>query len=307
MSTAPEPRPLAERMRPATLEDMSPFPEAWKSKFVTNWPSCAGAIGKLDPAGDDVHLWVCELNDINDWDRIAAETNLLSKAERQRLARFKDTTAWQLGLLSQVMRRHVLAAYLPSYSPAAWRFATNGHGKPHITAPPAGTGWQFNLSHTHERIVLGISRQHVLGVDTETPTRQTDWLEIARRFFHPDEFRYMATLDAAQQQHWFFQAWTLKEAYLKACGVGLAGGLDRLQIREIALQAIDYTMADEGTPWWLGLIDWRQDRPIAVCCQTQPNALRLYRLRPFADVTLCGHSLRCRSTPPDFFQLEQPG
>jgi 4'-phosphopantetheinyl transferase len=33
-----------------------------------------------------------------------------------------------------------------------------------------------------------------------------------------------------QQKQVFFQAWTSKEAYLKAIGEGLAGGLDKIEI-----------------------------------------------------------------------------
>ena len=65
-----------------------------------------------------------------------------------------------------------------------------------------------------------------MGVDVETGhARATQ--DIAERFFTPAEVRWLAE-DSAPR---FRLLWVLKEAYLKAVGVGITGGLDSLDCR----------------------------------------------------------------------------
>jgi 4'-phosphopantetheinyl transferase len=52
-------------------------------------------------------------------------------------------------------------------------------------------------------------------------------LALARRFYHPAETAYIAGLADDQQRQAFFRLWTLKEAFFKALGTGLATGLQR--------------------------------------------------------------------------------
>ena len=47
-------------------------------------------------------------------------------------------------------------------------------------------------------------------------------LELARRFFAPAEAERLAELPPEEQRAAFFELWTLKEAFIKALGVGMA-------------------------------------------------------------------------------------
>lgn len=79
---------------------------------------------------------------------------------------------------------------------------------------------QFNLSHSHDRAFLALSRDPALleglGVDVEWTERQIDVVGIGRRFFGPDEHRWVE-----RDRDRFFHVWTRKEAVLKSNGVGL--------------------------------------------------------------------------------------
>ena len=50
------------------------------------------------------------------------------------------------------------------------------------------------------------------------------------RFFSPREHAGFSALPADQRPVAFFRLWTRKEAWLKATGEGLAGGLDRVEV-----------------------------------------------------------------------------
>ena len=60
-----------------------------------------------------------------------------------------------------------------------------------------------------------------VGVDVEHIGRHLTH-DIAGRFFAPNEVTDLRTLPEDDQQRVFFDYWTLKEAYIKARGFGLA-------------------------------------------------------------------------------------
>ena len=53
-------------------------------------------------------------------------------------------------------------------------------------------------------------------------------LAVAERYFSAAEAAQLRALTSDAQPRRFLQLWTLKEAYLKAIGTGLAGGLGRM-------------------------------------------------------------------------------
>ena len=71
-----------------------------------------------------------------------------------------------------------------------------------------------------------MARGHRVGVDVEAVTRAV-LEDIPERHFAPDEVRDLRALPAAEQPRVFFDYWTLKEAYIKARGLGLALPLDQ--------------------------------------------------------------------------------
>lgn len=90
-------------------------------------------------------------------------------------------------------------------------------------------GWKHhNLSHSHGMAVIALS-DRMVGTDIEPVrtgntgnTRNTRNIKIAKRFFCPEETEYV--LKAGDEG--FFRIWTLKEAFMKATGRGMALGLD---------------------------------------------------------------------------------
>ncbi len=78
--------------------------------------------------------------------------------------------------------------------------------------------------------MLAVARGASLGIDVEIYDKNVP-LAVARRFFSPVEAGALAALPADAQPRRFLRLWTLKEAYLKAIGTGLAGGLGGMTFR----------------------------------------------------------------------------
>ena len=101
--------------------------------------------------------------------------------------------------------------------PRDWSFGAGEHGRPFI-AGPVQPDLDFNLTHTEGMIVCLVASIPGAGVDVEFLPRRNDTAGVARHFFAPQE--------QAGLPERFFDYWTLKEAYIKARGKGLALPLD---------------------------------------------------------------------------------
>ncbi len=96
------------------------------------------------------------------------------------------------------------------------RMGHNAHGKPYLRDDPE---WQFNLSHSkhHLAIVCGHT-PHSLGIDIESYPR-TIRPAVVEASLSAVEFAHYQ--QAAEPLRYWLQVWTLKEALLKAAGVGI--------------------------------------------------------------------------------------
>jgi phosphopantetheinyl transferase len=102
------------------------------------------------------------------------------------------------------------------------RYESTEHGKPVCVGGPP-----FSLSHCQDWVVCALASSGDIGVDLQFPTAHTHVDEIAARCFGSTESAWVRAGDRSR----FFMLWTLKEAYLKAIGLGVPGGLASVQCR----------------------------------------------------------------------------
>lgn len=175
---------------------------------------------------NEIHLWYAHDEEICDSNLLAQYQNFLSNEERMQQKRFYFARDRHQYLITRALLRSVLSLYVSSISPEAWQFKKNSYSKPYIENFPLPFAINFNLSHTEKMIVLAITPDRDIGVDVEFLLRRSITLDIAKRYFSEVEFQDLSALPIEQQKKRFFDLWTLKEAYIKACGMGLAIPLD---------------------------------------------------------------------------------
>jgi 4'-phosphopantetheinyl transferase len=90
------------------------------------------------------------------------------------------------------------------------------HGKPVIDGAPP-----FSLSHSHDVAVLAISNGGNVGVDVEARRPRARLDRLAARVLSERELAQWSSASPEHQLDAFLRAWTAKEAYLKALGLGL--------------------------------------------------------------------------------------
>jgi 4'-phosphopantetheinyl transferase len=176
---------------------------------------------------DAVHVWLAFESLLDDPATAERFTASMSDDERSRERRLVVDPARRLHLLARGVQREVLSSYLPGTSARELQFTSGATGRPTLAPPFDASGLDFNLAHTPGLVALAITRGASVGIDVEIHDKKVP-LEVARRYFSPVEVEALEALPALARPRRFLRLWTLKEAYLKATGTGLAGGLDSM-------------------------------------------------------------------------------
>ncbi|HEY8941503.1 MAG TPA: 4'-phosphopantetheinyl transferase superfamily protein [Cellvibrio sp.] len=167
-----------------------------------------------------VHLW---LLDVRQFSNPLAEQALLLMSDDERERAQKFIRGKEEYIASRWLLRKVLGQYLQQ-APASLVFNRSEKGKPYIANNPL----KFNLSHSGHWALLALAQEMELGVDIEQVRNSRDLLGIAENYYHPDEYAQLRQRHGDEQLRFFYQLWTLKEALLKAMGVGISAGLENL-------------------------------------------------------------------------------
>jgi 4'-phosphopantetheinyl transferase len=182
---------------------------------------------------------------------------LLTPEERAQHLRFMQEKDRCQYLLGKVLVRTVLSRYLLG-APDAWRFTPNRFGKPVLANSPCEPAPRFNLAHTDGLVACVVARDFDVGIDVENVGRSAN-LDIARRYFALAEVAILEQAPESERQRLFFVFWTLKEAYVKARGMGLslpleqfAFGLENLQSPTITFEP---AMREDPAQWQFYLPD----------------------------------------------------
>ncbi len=89
---------------------------------------------------------------------------------------------------------------------------------------------RFNVSHSHGMGMIAITRGREVGCDIERIDPSFADENIPERFFSPYEVKALRALPARDQCEAFFRCWTRKEAFIKACGMGMSLALDSFDV-----------------------------------------------------------------------------
>lgn len=205
------------------------------SKLELQFASPAGA--EL-PAGEhtptQVHIWLLDSSELGDA-QIEHYWQWLTPDERERARSFNRKRSEFI--LTRALVRLCLAHYSRT-PPQQLVFAKHPEGKPFLVDSPL----QFNLSHSGTLIALAVGK-FALGVDIET-VNERNYMAIAERYFHSDELALLQAQTGAPQRELFFSLWTLKEAFFKALGSGIATGLHNINLQPQP-EKIQFTIAPE--------------------------------------------------------------
>ena len=171
----------------------------------------------------EVHVWRIDLDQAGEH----GLRTVLAPDELARAARFHFEHDRTRFVVARAALRHILADYV-GMLPSDIAFVYGEHGKPALSPPRADI--RFNLSHSHGIGLCAVTRGCEVGVDVERVRPLDDLENLAERLFSQREREALQRLAGPQKLNGFFNAWTRKEAFIKALGKGFSHPLDRFDV-----------------------------------------------------------------------------
>ena len=172
-----------------------------------------------------IHLWFADFTGFDL--RLVYEecAEWLNAEETDRMHRYQSLCQREHFVLGRILLKLILSNYVDC-APSEFSFNTDKHGKLFLSNQ---SSLFFNLSHSHERLVVAVSRFRDLGVDIELIDEKRATIKIAKRYFSSSEFQDLYNLPRSLRVKRFYELWTLKESVLKAYGVGLSEHLSKIK------------------------------------------------------------------------------
>lgn len=180
------------------------------------------SFNSLQPS--EVLLYLLYLPDFAS--EISNYTAILSEDEKVRMMRFQTRTLQVNFALTRGLLRSILAQHTQQ-RPQELALGYFSQGKPFIQ----NSSLHFNLAHSGDYCLIGISKEDMIGVDIErSHFSGKAYYDIAKRFFTPREYTALLHTPISQSEALFYHMWTQKESFLKAIGAGLSFGLDQFEV-----------------------------------------------------------------------------
>jgi 4'-phosphopantetheinyl transferase len=173
---------------------------------------------------EEVHIWSAGLH--RSREEVQTLAAQLPAEEQERAKRYRAPLAHTQFVVARWTLRTLLGRYL-DLAPAEVPLTNGLRGKP---ALPANLGLSFNVSHSHGLALFAFASKSEVGVDVEQVRSVADDLGLAQRYFCPQEVAVLQALALQQRQETFFHIWTRKEAFLKAIGLGISYGVERVEV-----------------------------------------------------------------------------
>lgn len=209
-------------------------------------------LGVASSRNGSAEIWYAWVGDhADDIERFSRD--LLSMDEQAHLAGYRVREAAERYVVTRSLVRAVLSDRL-SVSPRDIRVIRTDTGKPVVMH-----GVHFNVSHSGDLILMAVSEERAVGVDVERKrdVQRVDallgrWLSVEEQ----GEFTQLRSRGVPPSDA-FLRLWSLKEARLKALGVGISGaGRARLDLVEaFPLDSLlDRLAAQRAEPEYVGAI-----------------------------------------------------
>jgi 4'-phosphopantetheinyl transferase len=220
-----------------------------------------------------VRIWLAALDDLD----LSRAAHLLGEDELERGRRMRSDLLARRFLARRLMARSLLAGAVGA-DPAGLTLETDCErcGRPHPASPiqarSQSVWWSASSSGGTGALALSAAR---IGLDLEGGAQRPRWPRIVHRFFTEPEGRALA--EAPDR---FLAFWTMKEAYLKALGVGLAGGLDSLDCTTLTEPVDGWSAAPRHPGWRFARLDPGPGLTASVAVRGAPDSIELRRWEP---------------------------
>lgn len=227
-----------------------------------------------------LHLWYAHPEDLTEAVTQAC-ASLLSEDERAQWQTFRFDRHRREYLTTHALVRTALSHYHP-LAPEAWRFQMNSWGKPTIDPD---CGLRFNLSNSPGLAVCLIAQGAEVGVDAEPIERAEKVAELAPEVLSPLELTQLEALHGPQKLDRALSVWTLKEAYVKARGMGLSLPLNKVSflfgdVEGVRMELDPCLSTERESRWRFCLVEHAEHRIALMAEGATVPELQVWEARP---------------------------
>jgi 4'-phosphopantetheinyl transferase len=186
-------------------------------------------------------------------------------------------------LLGRAMARALVGQAL-GVEPHAWGWREGSRGRPEIADPGAAERVSFNIAHSAGLVVCAISSDGTVGVDVEHRLRPPVDVRMIRRYCAPCEIEDIERQGPSAWHDQFLKYWTLKEAYLKARGLGIAVHLSDLSFTlgsdAIRLERLNALSVEDDAEWAFVLDAFGPSHFVAAAVTARPDVRPTFTIAP---------------------------
>jgi 4'-phosphopantetheinyl transferase len=175
----------------------------------------------------------------------------LDFAEKLKVERFKRDDDQRRSALSLLLQHHAIEKEF-GCSRSDYKILRTREGKPYLSSTKAWHGvWNYNVSHHGKYVALASSPMYTVGVDIVEIAIRKSWTKSVAEYIGMFSSHFTPRERSWQTQghndpevlRRFFINWSLKEAYIKAIGLGLQVELGTL---DFFISCPGVTSGDEG-------------------------------------------------------------
>jgi 4'-phosphopantetheinyl transferase len=189
-------------------------------------------LGTVNVSSAAADLWFAWVGDhARDVERFSRD--FLSPEEHAHLLEYRSRESAERYVVTRSLVRIVLSDHV-RLPPRAIRVSRTDTGKPVVSE-----GIHFNVTHSGELVLLALSVHRPVGVDVERKRVVARVDKLVQRWLTDPERTELTRLTGRglSSSDAFLRVWSLKEARLKALGVGISGAsravLDTVEVRPL--------------------------------------------------------------------------
>lgn len=190
--------------------------------------------------------------------------SFLTKDETKRYGKLIDTSKQRNHMACRGLLRLVVSLYTMQ-DPKQIQFSYSSHGKPFVLGHP---NCLFNLTHSGNWLYIIVSPYHEVGIDCEMITHKNIG-KLAKHILNPIDYDQFKELPQQDQIKRLVQAWTQKEAFIKAIGKGLF--YQRLKDINVDMSCTinpNISNSYDGDNWITKTLNTWDDHITSICYET---------------------------------------
>jgi 4'-phosphopantetheinyl transferase len=181
------------------------------------------------------------------------DLSLLDDDEQKTFARFVFDMDRRDYAAAHALLRRMLHQARPDVAAEDFRFLRTPGERPELALPAPRIS--FNLSHARGIVACAVSREAEVGIDAECDDRRMEVEPLTPEVCSAREQAQLHALPSEMRGSLFLDLWTLKEAYLKALGIGIMSGPLNLISFDLSRQGeIRTELTRERPPWHFALL-----------------------------------------------------